>query len=161
MQSRSGYYTSPPAAAAAPAASFDTFAAGELPAEIAVRSRFYRFGRPKGAAKFDCLLKLEASLATTEFKADAQGRLAGKLVLVGRVVNPSGDVVESFAQDVSLGGTQEQVAAARQQVLPLARRLQLPAGNYTVEIVVRDGVSDKNRPVACRSPYPRPRATSC
>ena len=143
LQSRSGYYTTPPPPPiAAPATSFAAFAAGELPAEIDVHGRFFRFGRPKGASKFDCLLKLEASLAKTEFKADAQGRFSGKLILAGRVVSPSGDVVETFAQDVSLGGTQQQVDAARQQVLPLARRLQLPAGNYTVELIVRDAVSD-------------------
>ena len=41
VQSRSGYYTSPPSAAGA----FEAFAGAQLPADFEVRSHFYRFGR--------------------------------------------------------------------------------------------------------------------
>ena len=142
VQARNGYYTTPPApAASSPAVAFKAFAGPELPSDFEVRSRFYRFGRDGGS--FDCLIKLEASLAKAEFKADAQGRLAGKLALAGRVLRPTGEVVETFGQDVSLGGTPEQIQASRAQTLPLARRLKLAPGNYTVELVVRDAVGDK------------------
>jgi hypothetical protein len=63
--------------------------------------------------------------------------------LAGRVLDATGGLVEAFGQDVALGGTPEQVQAARTQTLPLARRLSLPPGNYTVELVVRDGAGEK------------------
>ena len=142
VQARDGYYTTPPApAASSPAVAFKAFAGPELPTDFDVRSRFYRFGRAGGT--FDCLIKLEASLAQAGFKADAQGRLAGKMALAGRVLRPTGEVVETFGQDVSLGGTPEQIQASRAQTLPLTRRLKLGPGNYTVELVVRDVVGDK------------------
>ncbi len=140
VQSRDGYYTTPPAAAGA----FAAFAEAQLPADFEVRSRFYRFGR-EGGGPFDCLIKVEASLAKAEFRQDAEkGRLAGKIALAGRVLNGTGGVVETFGQDVSLGGTPEQIQASRAQTLPLARRLKLPPGNYTVELLVRDVVGNKS-----------------
>ena len=138
VQSRSGYYTTPPS----PSAAFDAFATGELPHAFELVGRAYRFGRDKGGA-FDCLVKLEAALAGAVFKADAQGRQVGRMTLVGRVLNATGEVVETFGQEVALGGTPEQVAAARGQTLPLARRLRLAPGSYTVELAVRDTVGDK------------------
>jgi hypothetical protein len=140
VQSRSGYYTTPPAAAGA----FAAFAEAQLPADFEVRSHFYRFGREDGGP-FDCLVKIEASLAQTEFKpAPEKGRLAGRMALVGRVVDGKGGVVETFGQDVALGGTPEQIEASRTQTLPLARRLKLPPGNYTAEFLVRDVVGNKS-----------------
>ena len=139
VQSRSGYYTSPPSAAGA----FEAFAGAQLPADFEVRSHFYRFGREDGGP-FDCLVKIEASLAQAQFKQDPEkGRLVGRMALVGRVLDGKGDVVDTFAQDVALGGTPEQIEASRAQTLPLARRLKLPPGNYTVELLVRDVVGDK------------------
>jgi hypothetical protein len=139
VQSRSGYYTSPPSAAGA----FEAFAGAQLPSDFEVRSHFYRFGREDGGP-FDCLVKIEASLAQAQFKEDtAKGRLVGRIALVGRVLDGKGDVVDTFAQDVALGGTAEQIQASRAQTLPLARRLKLPPGNYTVELLVRDVVGDK------------------
>jgi hypothetical protein len=97
-----------------------------------VRSHFYRFGREDGGS-FDCLVKIETSLARAEFKpAPGKGRLAGRMALVGRVLDGKGGVVETFGQNVALGGTPEQIEASRAQTLPLARRLKLPPGNYTV-----------------------------
>jgi VWFA-related protein len=139
VQSRSGYYTSPPSAAPA----FEGFADAQLPSDFDVRSHFYRFGREEGGP-FDCLVKIEASLAQAQFKEDpAKGRLVGRIALVGRVLDGKGDVVDTFAQDVALGGTPQQIEASRLQTLPLARRLKLPPGNYTVEFLVRDVVGDK------------------
>ena len=140
VQSRSGYYTTPPTAAGA----FAAFAEAQLPADFEVLSRFYRFGR-EGGGPFDCLIKVEASLAKAEFRPDPEkGRLAGKMALAGRVLDGTGGVVDTFGQDVSLGGTPEQIAASRVQALPLARRLKLPPGNYTVELLVRDVVGNKS-----------------
>lgn len=141
VQSRSGYYTTPPTAAGA----FAAFAGAALPSDFEVRGRFYHFGR-EGGDPFDCLIKVEASLAGAEFREDPEkkGRLAGKMALVGRVLNGTGDVVDTFGQDVSLGGTPEQIAASRAQALPLARRLRLPPGNYTAELLVRDAVGDRS-----------------
>ena len=140
VQSRSGYYTTPPAAAGA----FAAFAEAQLPADFEVKSRFYRFGR-EGGGPFDCLIKIEASLAEAAFRADRdKGRLAGQMALAGRVLNGTGDVVDTFGQDVSLGGTPEQIEASRAQALPLARRLKLPPGNYTVELLVRDVVGNRS-----------------
>jgi len=140
VQSRSGYYTTPPAAAGA----FAAFAEAQLPADFEVRSRFYRFGR-EGGGPFDCLIRIEASLAKAEFRQDAEkGRLAGQMALAGRVLSATGDVVDVFGQDVSLGGTPEQIEASRAQTLPLARRLKLPPGNYTVELLVHDAVGGKS-----------------
>ena len=139
VQSRSGYYTSPPSAAGA----FEAFAGAALPSDFEVRSHFYRFGREEGGP-FDCVVKIEASLAQAQFKEDpAKGRLVGRIALVGRVLDGKGEVVDTFAQDVALGGTPEQIQASRAQALPLARRLKLPPGNYTVELLVRDVVGDK------------------
>jgi hypothetical protein len=138
VQSRSGYYTTPPTAAGA----FAAFAEAQLPADFEVLSRLYRFGR-EGGGPFDCLIKVEASLAKAEFRPDPEkGRLAGKMALAGRVLDGTGGVVDTFGQDVSLGGTPEQIAASRAQALPLARRLRLPPGNYTVELLVRDVVGN-------------------
>ena len=140
VQSRSGYYTTPPSAAGA----FAAFAGAQLPADFEVRSHFYRFGREDGGP-FDCLVKIEASLTKAEFKQDPEkGRLVGRMALVGRVLDGKGGVVETFGQDVALGGTPEQIEASRAQTLPLARRLKLPPGNYTVEFLVRDVVGDKS-----------------
>jgi VWFA-related protein len=140
VQSRSGYYTTPPAAAGA----FAAFAEAQLPADFEVRSHFYRFGREDGGP-FDCVVKIEASLARAEFEpAPGKGRLAGRMVLAGRVLDGTGGVVDTFGQNVSLGGTPEQIEASRARTLPLARRLKLPPGNYTVEILVRDVVGDKS-----------------
>jgi VWFA-related protein len=139
VQSRSGYYTSPPSAAPA----FEGFADSQLPSDFDVRSHFYRFGREE-SGPFDCLVKIEASLAQAQFKEDpAKGRLVGRIALVGRVLDGKGEVVDTFAQDVALGGTPEQIEASRRQTLPLARRLKLPPGSYTVEFLVRDVVGDK------------------
>ena len=140
VQSRSGYYTTPPTAAGA----FAAFAEAQLPADFEVRSRFYRFGR-EGDGPFDCLVKIEASLARAGFEPDPKtGRLSGKVALAGRVLDGRGDVVDTFGQTVALGGTPEQVEASRARMLPLARRLALPPGSYTVELVVRDVVGDKS-----------------
>jgi hypothetical protein len=140
VQSRSGYYTTPPTAAGA----FAAFAGAELPSDFEVRGRFYHFGREDGGP-FDCLIKVEASLAKAEFRPAAEkGRLSGKVALVGRVLNGTGDVVDTFGQDVSLGGTPEQIEASRAQALPLARRLRLPPGNYTAELLVRDAVGERS-----------------
>jgi hypothetical protein len=128
-QSRSGYYTTPPTAAGALAA----FAGDQLPADSEVLSRFYRFGR-EGDGPFDCLIKVEASLAKAEFQPGPEkGRLSGKMALV-----------DTFGQDVSLGRTPEQIEASRAQTLPLARRLRLAPGNYTVELLVRDAVGNRS-----------------
>jgi len=140
VQSRSGYYTTPPTAAGA----FAAFAAAQLPADFEVRGHFYRFGR-EGDGPFDCLVKIEASLARAKFESDPQkGRLTGKVTLAGRVLNGTGGVVDTFGQVVSLGGTSEQVEASRARMLPLARRLKLPPGNYTVELQVRDVVGGQS-----------------
>jgi VWFA-related protein len=140
VQSRSGYYTTPPAAAGA----FAALGEAELPSDFEVLSGFYRFGRQEGGP-FDCLIKVEASLAAAEFRQDPEkGRLVGKMALVGRVLDGTGNVVDTFAQDVSLGGTQEQIEASRAQTLPLARRLKLAPGNYTVELLVRDTVGNRS-----------------
>jgi VWFA-related protein len=140
VQSRSGYYTTPPRAAGA----FAAFAEAQLPADFELRSHFYRFGR-EGDGPFDCLVKIEASLARAGFEPDPKtGRLSGKVALAGRVLDGRGDVVDTFGQTVALGGTPEQVEASRARMLPLARRLALPPGNYTVELVVRDVVGDKS-----------------
>jgi VWFA-related protein len=140
VQSRSGYYTTPPG----PAGAFAALAEAQLPSDFEVLSRFYRFGR-EGGGPFDCLIKLEASLAKAEFRPDAEkGRMVGKIALVGRVLDGRGDVVDTFGQDVSLGGTPEQIEASRAQMLPLARRLKLPPGNYTVEFLVRDAVGNRS-----------------
>jgi hypothetical protein len=140
VQSRSGYYTTPPGAAGA----FTAFAEAQLPADFEVLSRFYRFGR-EGNGPFECLIKVEASLAKAEFRQEPEkGRMAGKMALVGRVLDGTGTVVDTFGQDVSLGGTPEQIEVSRAQTLPLARRLQLPPGNYTVELLVRDAVGDRS-----------------
>jgi len=66
------------------------------------------------------------------------------MALAGRVLNGTGDVVDTFGQDVSLAGTPEQIEASRAQTLPLARRLKLPPGNYTVELLVLDVVGSKS-----------------
>ena len=140
VQSRSGYYTTPPTAAGA----FAAFAGAQLPADFEVRSHFYRFGR-EDAGPFDCLVKIEASLTKAGFKpAPEKGRLVGRMTLVGRVLDGKGGVVDTFGQDVALGGTPEQIEASRVQTLPLARRLKLPPGNYTVEFLLRDIVGDKS-----------------
>jgi VWFA-related protein len=140
VQSRSGYYTTPPTAAGA----FAAFAEAQLPSDFEVRSRFYRFGR-EGGGPFDCLIKVEASLARAEFRpAPEKGRLSGRMALVGRVLNGTGDVVDTFGQEVALGGTPEQIEASRAQTLPLARRLKLPPGNYSVELLVRDAVGNRS-----------------
>jgi VWFA-related protein len=140
VQSRSGYYTTPPA----PGGAFAAFADAQLPSDFEVLSRFYRFGR-EGSGPFDCLIKVEASLAKAEFRPDPEkGRMVGKMGLVGRVLDGHGDVVDTFGQDVSLGGTADQIEASRKQTLPLARRLKLPPGNYTVELVVRDVVGNRS-----------------
>ena len=140
VQSRSGYYTTPPTAAGA----FAAFAGAQLPADFEVHSHFFRFGR-EDAGPFDCLVKIEASLTKAEFKpAPEKGRLTGRMTLVGRVLDGKGGVVETFGQDVALGGTPEQIEASRAQTLPLARRLKLPPGNYTAEFLVRDVVGDKS-----------------
>jgi VWFA-related protein len=152
VQSRSGYYTTPPTAAGA----FAAFAGAELPSDFEVRGRFYHFGREDGGP-FDCLIKVEASLAKAEFRKDPEkGRLSGKMALVGRVLNGTGDVVDTFGQDVSLGGTPEQIEASRAQALPLARRLRLPPGSYTAELLVRDAVGDRSsgRRLALTVPAP-------
>ncbi len=60
------------------------------------------------------------------------------------MLDGKGDVVDTFGQDVALGGTPEQVEAVRARMLPLARRLGSPPGSYTVELVVRDVVGDKS-----------------
>jgi VWFA-related protein len=140
VQSRSGYYTTPPAAGG----DFAVFAGAQLPSDFEVRGRSYRFGR-EGDGPFDCLIKVEASLAKTEFRQDQEkGRMVGRMALVGRVLDGTGNVVDTFGQDVSLGGTPEQIEAARTQMLPLARRLKLPPGNYTVELLVRDAVGNRS-----------------
>jgi len=151
VQSRSGYYTT--AAAALPALAFAAFSQAELPSDIELQSRLFRFGRERGDA-FDCVLKIEASLAKASFKPDAQGRLSGRMSLAGRVLSATGDVVETFGQDVGYGGSPEQVEAARVQTLPFARRLRLPPGNYTAELVVRDALGDKTS--ARRLPFTVP-----
>ena len=46
VQSRNGYYTTPPAAAGASA--LTALSAAELPSELELRSRFYHFGRSDG-----------------------------------------------------------------------------------------------------------------
>ncbi len=142
VQSRSGYYAGAPAVAGAEALA--VLKGEALPTELDVRTRFYHFGRADGDG-FDCLIKSEVSLGKAEFKAQdgAAGRFSGKIGYAGRVLKPTGDVVETFGQDVALGGTKEQVDAARAQTLPLARRLKLAPGNYTAEFVVRDDVSGK------------------
>jgi VWFA-related protein len=137
VQSRSGYHTTPPGAA------FEALSEAQLPSDFEVLSRFYRFGSAGGP--FDCLIKVEASLAKAEFREDpGKGRLVGRMGLVGRVLDGTGNVVDTFAQDVSLGGTPEQIEASRAQTLPLARRLKLPPGNYTVELLVRDAVASRS-----------------
>jgi hypothetical protein len=143
VQSRSGYIAA--AAAAVNAAALAALSSPELPSELELKTRFYRFGRADASAPFDCLIKAEVSLARAEFReADAKGgRLAGRIAFAGRVVRPTGEVVETFGQDVALGGTQEQIDTARAQALPLARRLKLAPGNYTAEVVVRDDVSGR------------------
>jgi hypothetical protein len=142
VQSRSGYYTTPPSASAASSAALAALSQAELPSDFELHSRVFRFGRDKGDA-FDCLLKVEASLASAAFKPDAQGRLTGRMALAGRVLDATGGVVETFGQEFALGGSPEQVQAARAQTLPLARRLRLAPGSYTVELVVRDTVGEK------------------
>jgi len=143
VQARHGYYTSPPVAAGA--AALAALSAEALPSDLELRSRFYHFGRPEAGAPSDCLIKTEVSLARAEFKesATAKGRFAARIAFAGRVLRPTGDVVETFGQDVALGGTPEQVEAARAQTLPLARRLKLAPGNYTAEVVVRDDASGR------------------
>jgi VWFA-related protein len=149
VQSRSGYYVATASLVAA-------FAGKELPDEFEVRSAFYRFDR-QSDGPFDCVLKLEASLDKAEFRPDAdKGRLSGRVVLAGRVLDMRGEVVDTFGQDVGLGGTPEQVEKVRGQVLPLARRLRLRPGAYTIEVLVRDAVGNhaSGRRVTATVPSP-------
>ena len=91
VQSRSGYYTTSAALLAA-------FAEKELPVDFELRTAFYRFDR-QGGGPFDCLVKLEASLDKAEFRADAdKGRLSGRMILAGRVLDGKGDVVTRSAR---------------------------------------------------------------
>ena len=151
VQSRSGYYTTPPPAAGA----FEALAGAELPAEIEVRSRFYRFGRAEGGP-FDCLIKIEASLARAEFEQDpAKGRLAGKMALVGRVLDATGDVVETFAQEVALGGSPEQMKRRASRRCRSRAGWKLAPGSYTVELVAATWWATGRARSASRSPCPR------
>jgi hypothetical protein len=64
------------------------------------------------------------------------------LVIVARVKDPAGRVIERMSQNYRMSGPKEQMATARAGEVLFYREAELPPGRYTVETIAYDATAD-------------------
>jgi VWFA-related protein len=105
------------------------------------RARALSFPEPRRPGLAPVLVELpgNALTFTTDEKA---GSYFADLVIVARLKDASGRVVERMSQSYRMTGPQQQLAAARAGEVLFYREAQLAPGRYTVETVAYDGEAD-------------------
>jgi VWFA-related protein len=77
-----------------------------------------------------------------KFTTDEQAKtFLADLVIVARIKDPGGRVVERMSQRYRMTGPQDQMAAARAGEVLFYREAELPSGRYTVETIAYDGTA--------------------
>jgi hypothetical protein len=64
------------------------------------------------------------------------------LVIVARIKDPAGRVVERMSQNYGMSGPKDRMAAARSGEVLFYREAELPPGRYTVETIAYDGTAN-------------------
>jgi len=83
-------------------------------------------------------------LANVRFNRDeAKGHYLGRVSVLALVKDARGDIVEKLGEDYLIQGSLADLPATRQRRVSFVRGLTLPAGRYSVETAVRDGVGER------------------
>ncbi|MCG6926601.1 MAG: VWA domain-containing protein, partial [Acidobacteria bacterium] len=146
VQSRSGYFALPPGEGTASYAyEVDLLRALRrypLPIDFALRATPFRFGpEPEGIRH---TLVLEVPLAGLTFEGDERGENDRvHLSFLVQLRDPTGRVVEKFAEDSPVFLPRQQRAALRQGNAIFLRSFALAPGRYTLEMAVVDRLSER------------------
>jgi VWFA-related protein len=146
IQTRTGYFALAPGAEAGirpfEAPLLKALAAPELPSEINFHAAVLRFGDlPDGNTN---TLAVEVPLSALQTKVEVPGNPPSAHVsIVAQIKDPSGVVVEHYAEDILKRGVREELDRDRSATISLARHFITAPGKYTMEVAVLDQNSGK------------------
>jgi VWFA-related protein len=146
IQTRTGYFALAPGAEAGirpfEAPLLKALAAPELPSEIEFHATVLRFGDlPDGNTN---TLAVEVPLSALQTKVEVPGNPPSAHVsIVAQIKDPSGVVVEHYAEDILKRGIREELDRDRSAAISLSRHFITAPGKYTMEVGVLDQNSGK------------------
>ena len=100
-------------------------------------ARGLSFPEPKRPGLASILVDIPGNVLTF-ISDDVTKTYLADLVIVARIKDPAGRVVERMSQSYRMTGPKHQLAAARAGGVLFYREAQLPAGRYTVEAIAYD-----------------------
>jgi len=123
-------------------ASLDSLTAGATPADLTVEAALLRFG--KASKGVHSVVAVEVPIRQLDLHEDANTALYSLHATLGvEIQNASGDTVARFHEEFRRHGSTQLASEVRTRCLSLQRSLNLPAGDYRVQAVVRDWNTDK------------------
>jgi VWFA-related protein len=146
IQTRTGYFALAPGAEAGirpfEAPLLKALAAPQLTSEIEFHAAVLRFGDlPDGNTS---TLAVEVPLSALETKAQAPANPSTAHVsIVAQIKDPTGVVVEHYAEDILKRGVREELDRDRSATISFARHFITAPGKYTMEVAVLDQNSGK------------------
>lgn len=89
------------------------------------------------------LILAEAPLSAFSFRTDENKTYNANFSFVTLIRNEANQIVQKLSQHYPLTGPLEALDAAKKGEVLFYRETQLPPGNYTVELIAYDGISEK------------------
>ena len=146
LQTRNGYFALP-ATEGTPLLPFEVPMLSALDAKATAREITYRNASlvyPTQSQKSEVVVYTEIPLADFAFRVDGKTKeYEANISTLAIVKDHAGQVVQKFSQIFPLRGPRDKAAATRSRNILFYRTLELHPGRYSVESVVRDGISEK------------------
>ncbi|MGB6691845.1 MAG: VWA domain-containing protein [Terracidiphilus sp.] len=133
----------------------------ELPADIAFHAAVLRLGELPNLD--GDLLAIELPLKNAEIREDTStGLYYAHLSILAQVKDGSGNVLETFSEDLPRRGALEEIETARNEVITFQRHFNLPPGAYFLNAAILDSTSEKAgaQRIAFEIPNPAPLSLS-
>ncbi len=147
LQTRNGYFALPPTSTGAPLLPFEMPMLSALDAKASSRDLIFRntlLVYPTKGVKSEVVVYLEIPLSDFTFRVDSKKKeYEASISTLAVVKDQAGQVVQKFSQQFPLRGPRDKAPDAQSRNILFYQTLDLPQGRYTVESVVRDGISEK------------------
>src|SRR5262249_19740256 len=94
-------------------------------------------GFQEGKNEYRVPVAIEVPYASIRFEAN-KGTHSARLLVLGIVRDPAGNLVRRFGRPVKMSLTDEQYKTVRAGTVSLRNQVRVPIGDYSVEVVVKD-----------------------
>ena len=165
VRTNSGYYALPPNSGGDLRPSqvplLKILNAVQPPADVVFHAAVLRLGDLRGLDSD--VLAVEMPLRNVEFHEDTStGLYYARLSILAQIKDQSGDVIETFSEDLPRRGALEQIESARDEVITFQRHFSLPPGAYSLNAAILDANSGRAgaRRIAFDIPPPAPLSLS-